>query len=364
MCVPAYAPALDYGGPVTTIQLLARGLADLGVDVEILTADFGPGRSRVPVGRRTVDGIPVTYLRRIVSRRWVSIAPGSGGLVRRGRFDVLHCFGLRDGTVTAAAFAGARARLPIVLEPMGMAVPRMRNLRGKRLFDRLASAVTAPAAVTVATSELEARELGDLGYAPVVVRHNPLGTPSGGVAGRPKVYDLAFIGRLHRKKQLEVLVEVLVRRPSTRAVVAGPDEDGSGAKLDALAAARGVADRLERHAWVSAAERQALLSAAKLFVLPSFTENFGNAAAEALGAGVPVVVTDQCGVAELVAKFGAGVVTSIDPEAIVLATISLLDNDDKYRRAASVAARSIASLASDSIAREQLAIYRSVVPIA
>ena len=38
---------------------------------------------------------------------------------------------------------------------------------------------------------------------------------------------------------------------------------------------------------------------ADCFVLPSRTENFGNAAAEAAAMGVPVIVSDACGVAEV-----------------------------------------------------------------
>ncbi len=359
MCVPAYAPALDYGGPVTKIRLLAEELIKLGVEVEILTANFGLERTKIEPGRREVDGVPVTYLRRLASRRWLSIAPGAGRVVRSGRFDVVHCFGLRDGLVTAAAWAATRAATPLVLEPMGMSVPRVRSVVAKRVFDRFAHFLVRRSTVVVATSELEASELRGLGYGGVVVRYNPVASAAPGRVAA-KTYDVCYVGRLHRKKQLKVIVELLEQRPLARAIVAGPDEDGSGRDLELFASSRGVRDRLEILGWLPADRRDQVLSESKCFLMPSLTENFGNAAAEALRAGVPVVVTDQCGVAELVAASGAGAVTTTEPSVIVGETLRLLDDPERLARAAAAAFGALDGLAADRVAHEQLAIYQSV----
>ena len=82
LVVPAYAPAREYGGPITKIGLLAPALQALGVEVEILTANFGADGGTVEPGRRDVDGVPVTYLKRLVSRGFVSVAPGARRTVR------------------------------------------------------------------------------------------------------------------------------------------------------------------------------------------------------------------------------------------------------------------------------------------
>ncbi|MEY2467766.1 MAG: hypothetical protein QOF21_464, partial [Actinomycetota bacterium] len=251
LCVPAYAPAVDYGGPVTKISLLAPALQQLGVDVEILTANFGLARSRVEPGRRPVDGVTVTYLPRLVSRGWLSISRGAAGVVRSGQFDVVHCFGLRDGLVTAAALAAHRNHNPLVVEPMGMAVPRVRSQRLKTAFDRVARLVTARAAATVATSELEANELNDLRYPNVQIRPNPIAVPTRRPRPEPQ-YDICYVGRIHAKKRLDDIVAALVARPTWTAVVAGPDEDGSANDIVASARVQGVASRLTLRGWVDA----------------------------------------------------------------------------------------------------------------
>lgn len=355
LCVPAYAPAREYGGPVTKLSLLSPALRNVGVEVEILTANFGANGASVAPGRREVDGIPVTYLRRRASRGFVSIAPGARRVVRSG-FDVVHCFGIRDGLTTAAAMAARRAGLPMVLEPMGMAVPRIRSTGVKTAFDRAFQRVHASAAATIATSEMEAEELRGLRYPNVVVRPNPVVASSFDLPRAWPVYDLCYVGRLHEKKRLNDIVAALAAHPEWRAIVAGPDQDGTKARLETAARGAGVQARLEIRGWVEAVEKSAIIRSSKVFVLPSATENFGNAAAEAIALGTPAVVTDACGVAELVASSDGGAVAAVDTQSVIKAIESVLTRDWQPVRAGALDGYSPAAIAA-----QQRTIYESVL---
>lgn len=70
-----------------------------------------------------------------------------------------------------------------------------------------------------------------------------------------------------------------------------------------------------------------------VLVLPSLAESFGLVVVEAIARGVPVVVTETCGVAPYVEETGAGIVTSTDENDICRATIEVLDNK-RYANAA------------------------------
>jgi glycosyltransferase involved in cell wall biosynthesis len=70
---------------------------------------------------------------------------------------------------------------------------------------------------------------------------------------------------------------------------------------------------------------------ADIFVLPSQNENFGNTAAEAAAAGTPVIVTDQCGIAPLLAGV-AGLVVKHDEIALTNALQELLHDATLYAR--------------------------------
>jgi glycosyltransferase involved in cell wall biosynthesis len=101
---------------------------------------------------------------------------------------------------------------------------------------------------------------------------------------------------------------------------------------------------------------------ADVFVLPSQSENFGNAAAEALVCGVPVVVSDRCGIAEFVRDVGTGVVVPYgDVEALRDAICRVL-RDEALR--ASVRARGPelrASLSWEEPIAQQERIYAEVL---
>ena len=106
------------------------------------------------------------------------------------------------------------------------------------------------------------------------------------------------LGRITRKKGLPDLVGAVSRLSAVYLLIAGPDSnDGTLPALRRRSSTlngrlhvdvRGLWDR----------EKFEAFAEADCFALPSQTENFGNAAAEAAAVGLPVVVSDACGVAE------------------------------------------------------------------
>jgi glycosyltransferase involved in cell wall biosynthesis len=107
---------------------------------------------------------------------------------------------------------------------------------------------------------------------------------------------LIFLGRIHPTKRVDVLLRawsaVSSRFPDWELHVFGPDEGGHRREMEHLAArlyARGVFFRGPAYG----EDKWRELAAASLFVLPTHTENFGLAVAEALASGVPAIVT--CG---------------------------------------------------------------------
>jgi glycosyltransferase involved in cell wall biosynthesis len=108
-------------------------------------------------------------------------------------------------------------------------------------------------------------------------------------------------GRLHHKKGLEFLAEVFAQVTSTqdwRMVFAGPDEDGTKAKLEAAFAALGASERVIFCGQCDTRELAILYSAADSLLFPSRHENFGNVAVEALACGCPVVLSAGVGAAK------------------------------------------------------------------
>jgi glycosyltransferase involved in cell wall biosynthesis len=102
-----------------------------------------------------------------------------------------------------------------------------------------------------------------------------------------------FLGRIYPVKGLPMLVEAWARvRPvNWSLVIAGPDEAGHRREVEAAVAASALGDVVSFPGAVAGEAKAQLLDAAELFVLPSHSESFGMALAEALAHATPVLTT-------------------------------------------------------------------------
>ena len=137
----------------------------------------------------------------------------------------------------------------------------------------------------------------------------------------PAVKDkryLLFLGRIHRKKGCDLLIEAFARvaaeDPSLDLVMAGPDQQSWSAKLQDMAATAGIADRVHWPGMVTGDAKWGAFYGSEAFILPSHQENFGIAVAEALACGRPVLLADKVNIAEEIAEDKAGLMEQDTPE--------------------------------------------------
>ena len=123
--------------------------------------------------------------------------------------------------------------------------------------------------------------------------------------GAPTVLAM---GRLHRNKAYDVLIEALTRLPGVHAVMAG--EGPERGALEALARRHGVAGRVHFMGWRG--DQAALLAACSVLCCPSRQEPLGNVIIEAFSAGVPVVAACAAGPAELIRAGETGLLVPPD----------------------------------------------------
>ena len=123
---------------------------------------------------------------------------------------------------------------------------------------------------------------------------------------------LLFLSRIHEKKGCDLLLEafaqVAAQEPTLHLVMAGPDQTGWKAELQARAQASGVADRICWPGMLEGDMKWGAFYAGEAFVLPSHQENFGIAVAEALGCGLPVLISNKVNIWREIQAHGAGLV--------------------------------------------------------
>jgi glycosyltransferase involved in cell wall biosynthesis len=361
LTVPSLAP--EFGGPAVKVPGFAEALRATGADVRV--AGCGPGEGAI--------GLPVLF-----SYHGTPVPRSVRRLTRSVHgADVVHVIGFRDPVGTAAALAASRAGIPYVLEPVGMHRPRIRSIALKRVHDAVVGRwVVERSAAIVATSRLEARELEEDGVDPGKVHLRPNGIdveamlplPRRGAfrrsVGIPKDVPLALaLGRITRKKGLVDLVSAVRDVPGLHAVVVGPDDgDGTVDEIQRVRTSLRLEDRvhvLARGIW--GAEKAQAFADADVFCLPSATENFGIAAAEAAAVGLPVIVSDICGVMEYLDPASTRVVPLHDNGALVGALAALTEDAGARASAGAKADALRDALSWPRVAERQIEIYQLVL---
>jgi glycosyltransferase involved in cell wall biosynthesis len=262
------------------------------------------------------------------------------------KFDVVHLHSVFLWPTWTAARAARKASIPYVLSPHGMLVKDLivrRSWLAKSAWIRFIerSNVEHAAAVHL-TSRVEAAELQCFGWRfprltiiPIGVDEPPAG--DGGIAADIKVISaqqplVLFFGRLSWKKGLDRLLHAFKCTRGGTLAIAGTDDEGLSQQLVKVAADLGIAGRIHILArTITGIEKEQLFAAARLFVLSSYSENFGITVLEAMRRGVPVVVTPEVGAAEIVRQSGGGIVAQGDAAALGAAIVCLLDNPDLAR---------------------------------
>lgn len=337
---------LKFGGPPQKVLALSEGLSKRGYRVQLATfhTEF-PGGKKPQMSDQTA----LHFLAWRGRELWQ--LPLQWRRLRRlvGQSDVVHLYGLYNLLCPLAALLAKLAGKPYVLEPLGMFVPRARSVRGKAIYNRLITAPMAKnAARVIAASLREEEELTALVEPEnLIVRRNGLdlsqfqNLPSGaefrarfGIGEQERV--ILFVGRISPIKNLEVLVRAFAQAKleNARLVLVGPElEPEYATKLRAQIAELKLQDKILLTGELFGNDKLSTLSAADLFVLPSTYESYGNAAAEAVAAGVPVLITDACGIAPQI-HGRAGISVAPDENSLAQGLKTLLD-DSKAREQSS-----------------------------
>lgn len=299
------------GGPATAIVPMCRALRTQGIDIVLATTSHGFSRKQLD-SEREYKGVPARFFPVQFGDSFKYSRPFATWLSANVReFDVVHVHAVFNHACVAAAAACRDKGVPYVVRPLGTLDPwsmkqkpvRKRifwTLMGKPMLERSAAVHYTAAAEKEATEKYLGLNHGRVISLGVQVH----GSPSGFAEHPPHPYVLS-LSRLDPKKGLESLIDAFKFRESDswRLVIAG---DGPHEYVSLLKQrARGF-DRIVFTGWVEGERKEELLRGASLFGLPSYQENFGLSALEAMAHGVPVLVTPEVNLAREIEAAKAG----------------------------------------------------------
>lgn len=371
---------MTHGGPSRALLAMERALSAKGVNVTTLaTDDDGPGRR---LGSE--PWLPQTLgVTRVYCRKWFDsykIAPGVlPWLWRHVRaFDVVHIHALFSFPSVAAALIARWRGVPYIVRPLGTlnvyGMTQRRPMLKRLSFAALEGPALRAAAAVHFTSAAEWKEAELLGVpirgvvASLSIEAEVPGNVDEFLRLHPECRGrriLLYLSRIDPKKNLEGLIEALVdvrkRFKEVILLIAGDGPPAYLRRLKTLGKTSGLEAELVWLGHVDGFHKALLFAAAEVFVLPSYSENFGIAVAEAMAAGLPCVLGEGVAIAEQAQKSGAATVIDPSPKAIALALNDLL-GDDAQRLAMGVRARDLAQreFSTQSMTDNLLALYERV----
>lgn len=259
-------------------------------------------------------------------------------------YDGLHLHVPFTYPVYAAVNAARTARRPFVISAHGSLDPwSLRHKRWKKLpyLMLIERSQLARARAIHVTSTFEQRGLEKLGIPCDAIRYIPLAvtvpTALSRRMTRANGLRLLFMSRLHPVKDVRTLLLAVasLKDPGLRLTVAGEGDPRHTSELHALVRALGLDTAVEFTGHLREPEKSAMWETHDLFVLPSLHENFSLSTVEAMATGMPVIVSDQVGVADRVVAANAGrVVPGADPQALARAIRELSDSNMRYEAGA------------------------------
>ncbi len=372
--------ALVYGGPSQMVRGLSSALAAQGMDVTILTTDSNGDTGQppldVPLNQPvSEDGYTVRYFRCSPFRRYkFSLNLLNWLWQHAAEFDIAHIHALFSPVSSGAARVAKLRQLPYILRPLGTLDPA--DLQKKKQVKQIYATLLergniAGAAALHFTSQPEAQISERFGVSTkdLVI---PLGVNPPNFETENKVSNnppvILFMSRIEPKKGLNLLIpaleQVLAAGYSFKLILAGsnPQDPGYETQIQTQIQQSSLKQYTTFTGFVTGEEKARLLKTADLFVLPSYYENFGIAVAEAMVAGIPVVISDGVQIWEQIQQAEAGWVSQCEVSEIAAKIESALQHQpERQRRGKNARQLALQHYSWDAIASQTIQAYQDIL---
>ena len=335
-------------GTITLIRQLSLALAKRGHEVGIFTSDF-------ELSKEYIDSLKPVRI--YAHPSWLNL-PGlylylSPGMISETKriikdFDIVHLHCFRSLQNIVVCHYAKKYGVPYVLQAHGSLKTFFYKGWLKRTFDTVwGNRILRDASKVIAVTKAEAEQFKSMGVSQhkIEIVHNAIDFSEFDHLPRRGAFKtkyglntdntiILFVGRIHKIKGLDLLCKAFADLTKILdgiiLVIAGPD-DGYLTFLKKLVNDLKISNKVLFTGPLYGKEKLEAYVDAKVCVLPSLYEIFGITLLEALACCTPVIVTDRCGLADVV-NGEAGLVVSYDRDQLQHALLRMLSHEKMRRR--------------------------------
>jgi glycosyltransferase involved in cell wall biosynthesis len=340
---PSYKPAYIYGGPTISISLLCEKLKVRNLNLIVFTTTANGINDFYSEENITlVDKVKVIYFKRILKGKiHLSFSLIKSIFTSTLKEDVYHIHSWWNATAILSALSGIVRGNKVILSPRGMltsySIFSSQSLI-KKIFQAIIGAWILKQCCLHVTSEQEKYDvLQLLNHKRIIVIPNLADNRKYKTnrlkSSNPNILRILFFSRIDKKKGLEILFSALSCVGFLwHLTIAGSGYETYVNNLKSEAEKLKISDRISWIGFINVKDKEKIFKSHDLLVLFSYNENFANVIIESLTAGLPVVISNNVGLASFVAEQNLGWVTENKLPDIIKALESAFSDIEKRNR--------------------------------
>jgi glycosyltransferase involved in cell wall biosynthesis len=343
--IPFFSP--KYGGTVNSTYILSRELSKEGHDVTILTTDIDKDIDYIESIEK--EGVKVVYLPYVFNVALLIYSPSMKKWLHDNlkNFDVIHMHNFRSYQNNVVREYAIKYDVPYILQARGSVLPFFQKQKLKKIYDFVwGNKVLNDSKYVVALTEEEKGQYQKMGVSlnKIKIIPNgmdlsiPLSVKKGnfrkkhGITKEEKI--ILYLGRIDKIKGIDLLITAFSRLSwdlkNVKLVIVGPSNSYQ-TSLIKLTKELNIDNNVLFTGPLYNINKFEAYCDADVYTLPSRYETFPNTVLESCACGTPVILTDKCGISDLI-KDSVGLVVPCEKKSLKIALVELLENDEFRNR--------------------------------
>jgi len=354
MISPAHLHGFKIGGPIASMESMNKGLVNEGVFVDVLATPYGLDDEKKEILNAWQEVDDIKNYRVKYFKYWgygnftfsPSLVIETFKIIKE--YDIVVCNGIMNFPLIFSALIALIKKKPYTFKPHGTLYRETFELKSKfikKLFYNLLvkHLLIKCSGVQFTTLDEKEKVFKYLKIYPKsyivpnsidVNKYSKIPQRGDFLKEYPLLENkrlIVFYGRITAKKGMDILIKSFYKLsnefPDLHLIIAGSDEENYSLKVKKWILNYRLSEKVTFTGLLTGVNKYSVLVDSEIFVLPSYSENFGMSVIEAMLCGIPVVISNGVGIYNEVYSNNAGIVTDISIDSVYAGIKELLQNE-------------------------------------